>query len=246
MPPSSPAQVLLVGTFHFDSTDDAIQVEFDVRSERRQREIVEVVERLAEFRPTSLAVEAQPADMPRLLERYSSFLDDGHEPDGNEIEQLGFRLAARCGITELAPVDHRLELPFGSLLDWVEENDPDFARDFWTTVREREQLDNRLVAASTLCEALRHFNNPAVIARDHALYLGLAALGTPENPIGADLLSAWYERNVRIFASLLQLAKPGARIALLIGCGHLAILRELIRATPECDLVELPELLQAL
>src|ERR671922_18561 len=54
------AKIMLLGTFHFhDPGLDAHRPKFtlDVFSERRQREIADVVERLAAFAPTKVAVE---------------------------------------------------------------------------------------------------------------------------------------------------------------------------------------------
>lgn len=194
------AQVLQVGTFHFGPSDDATQIDFDAGSGRRQREILEVTERLAEFEPTVVAVEAEPPERSRLNGRYRAFRDGRLEASVNEIEQLAFRLAARCGLGEIEPVDHQVDLPFDAVLDWAEKSDPGFVRQFWRQLRKREQADNMLVAESTLAKSLRHFNEPEVVARDHALYLTLARIRAGQRDVGADLLTAWYRRNIGIFA----------------------------------------------
>jgi hypothetical protein len=56
--------------------------------------------------------------------------------------------------------------------------------------------------------------------------------------VGADLLAAWYARNVRIFVNLLRVAQPGDRILVLFGAGHLGILRELVRSAPGFQLID--------
>ena len=66
----------------------------------------------------------------------------------------------------------------------------------------------------------------------------MAAVGAGDGYIGARVVGQWYERNLRIFANLATLAKPGDRILLIIGQGHAPILRELVRSHTAMRLVE--------
>lgn len=52
---------------------------------------------------------------------------------------------------------------------------------------------------------------------------------------GADALSLyWYNRNLRIFCNIQQLAdQEGERIPVLFGAGHVQILEELVDSSPE-------------
>lgn len=103
MAASPPAQVLLVGTFHFAPTDDATAVEFDVRSPKRQSELLGLIERLVPFRPAVVAVEAEPSQASRLDERFLAFRKGALEPSDNEIEQIAFPFAARCDLQQSNP-----------------------------------------------------------------------------------------------------------------------------------------------
>jgi hypothetical protein len=59
-------------------------------------------------------------------------------------------------------------------------------------------------------------------------------------------VTAWYNRNLRIFANLQRITEtPDERLLLLIGGGHLPILRHCIVASPECELVEVADYLSA-
>jgi hypothetical protein len=56
---------------------------------------------------------------------------------------------------------------------------------------------------------------------------------------GVDSKTAWYNRNLRIFANIQRIAeKPGERILVGIGAGQLPILRNAAMSSPEYDLVE--------
>ena len=57
-------------------------------------------------------------------------------------------------------------------------------------------------------------------------------------------MTGWFNRNLRIFANLQRITeRPDERILLVIGAGHLAILRHCVQASPEYDLVEVAEYL---
>jgi len=49
---------------------------------------------------------------------------------------------------------------------------------------------------------------------------------------------AWYHRNLAICASLLQAARPGDRVIVFFGAGHLPLLRQCVQETPGYELVE--------
>jgi len=84
-------QILLLGMFHLDrpTNGDLIRPAiFDVASEKRQREIQEVVNRLNAFRPTGVALETSPERISDLQHTYDTYQ---HESDLTENErQLAF------------------------------------------------------------------------------------------------------------------------------------------------------------
>jgi hypothetical protein len=52
-------------------------------------------------------------------------------------------------------------------------------------------------------------------------------VGAGDGYAGANLLAAWYERNLRMYANIRRVAAPGERVVVLVGGGHAPILREL-------------------
>ncbi|MBI2073302.1 MAG: hypothetical protein HYT81_09790 [Gemmatimonadetes bacterium] len=56
---------------------------------------------------------------------------------------------------------------------------------------------------------------------------------------GADFVAGWYDRNLRIFRNLQRITRdPEERILLIIGAGHLPILRFVTQHSPEYELIE--------
>ena len=92
------AKILLLGTFHFkDAGLDSYKPEFDVDifSEKRQKEVADVVRRLSAYRPTKIAAEWRPehqeaTDDPsrdseqERLEEEGDEDREGSEADGKE------------------------------------------------------------------------------------------------------------------------------------------------------------------
>lgn len=239
LPAQAAAEVLVLGTYHFANPGlDVVRNEVaDVLAPGRQQEIERLVAALARFQPTTIAVE-HTADASGWLDTaYAAYRAGRHPLSRNETEQVGFRLAARVGLERLHPVDAPGEFPFGEVMAYAARHDSAFlawsrgALDSITAEENRRQ-------SLTIPENLRLRNDPADIARGQAFYLRIATVGAGDSYVGADLVAKWYARNVRIFANLQRLARPGGRIVLLIGSGHAAILRSLIRDDPRLRLVE--------
>src|ERR687890_818199 len=85
---------LSVGMYHMANPGlDAVNTEADdVLLPKRQKEIQDLVDRLASFRPTKIAVEA-PYRSTALPDRYKQYVAGAYALSRNETEQIGFRLA---------------------------------------------------------------------------------------------------------------------------------------------------------
>src|SRR3954469_3837213 len=85
--------ITILGVYHMDSGQDSVNLQSDdVRSERRQKEIADLVEKLARFAPTKVAIESA-RNSTAWNTRYQQWVDGKYELGRNEIEQIGFRLA---------------------------------------------------------------------------------------------------------------------------------------------------------
>lgn len=238
--PPRPLEVLIVGTYHFANPGrDVVNPKVsDVLLPTNQAEIAEVVDALARFRPTKIAVETPLEAGAWLDSLYQAYRHRTHVLSRNEVEQLGFRLAARLGHKRVFALDHAGTFPLEPVLDFAKSHDPGtLHRIQGVFARIGAELDS-LQQHATVRQILLFENNPERIAWGHGLYLDLARVGAADSLVGADLLAAWYERNVRIFVNLLRIAHPGDRILVLFGAGHLGVLRELVRSAPGFQLLD--------
>ena len=81
--------------------------------------------------------------------------------------------------------------------------------------------------------------------RSHGRYLIVNfEIGDDTTYPGVDSRTAWFNRNLRIFANLQRLVESEhERIVLIVGAGHLALLRHAVLASPQFELVELAHVL---
>jgi hypothetical protein len=268
------AQIMLLGTFHFqDRGVDRYkpQVGFDVFSSRRQAEIAKVVERLAGFRPSKIAIERRPQDQDEIDTSYTAYLEDRFELPGDEVYQLGFRLAKRLGHDRVYCVNAwgRYYEPPIDIEAHVREHglDREYLNDLFSShtpeIYAREHGQEHLLSQwegrfeawyghwdqlkTQLClrEILLRTNAEESIVRGHGHYLvDRFKVGVNGAYPGVDWVTAWYNRNLRIFANLQRITQSAEeRILLIIGGGHLAILRHCVLASPEYELIEVQEYL---
>ena len=235
-----PADVLVLGTYHFDNPglDVAQFTVADVLAPNRQAEVAAVVDALAAFRPTRIVIEWRPEEAAALDSLYGAYRVGRHVLARSEDQQIGFRLAARLGHDRVYPVDHEGTFPFEAVTAYAEAHDPAFLATMRGGIRRIEQEVDSLQRTASVGETLRFLNRPDVLARGRAFYVEAASVGARDGYAGADLLSAWFDRNVRIFADLAALAEPGDRVLVIYGSGHAPILRDLVEADPTLRLVD--------
>jgi Family of unknown function (DUF5694) len=116
----SKAQVMVLGVYHFNNPNaDVVKSNFsDHLSEKKQREIAELLELLARFKPTKIVVEAPPEQV-AVQNNYLAYLKGEYQLTANESEQIGFRLAKRFRHAQVYLADHRLGFDFDSIFKAV-------------------------------------------------------------------------------------------------------------------------------
>jgi hypothetical protein len=250
------AAVLLLGTFHFDYPDLDVEKpghRVDVATLELQRQIDEVVERLAAYRPTRIAVEARVERQGRLDSLYHAYLDGRWELGRSEVYQLGFRLARRLGHDRVWAVDtERHDLFVDLARSSLEPRSAElFATDSaWRgRFRALSAWEDSTWAAGggTLRELFLRKNDPDRIRVGHMAYsVGFFRFDGEEGGyLGADFVSGWYNRNLRIFRNLQRITRgPEERLLLIIGSGHLPILRFVVEHSPEYVLEEVGDYLR--
>ena len=227
-----PAEVMLLGTFHFkDSGKDVVKVaDVDIFSEASQAYLETLTDRLAAFDPSVVLLEYNPESEARINERYKAYLKGEYELPANEIYQLGFRIAKKAGLDSVKSFDHRdLHWAAQPMFDYAEEHgspEMDTFNEVIATVTAEEKAAR---ASMDLQGLLRRSNDPERDRTNMDLYLATNAIGVDDGWSGADATATWWQRNFRMYANIQKAAKPGGKIIAIGGSGHMAILKELLR-----------------
>lgn len=237
-----PVEVMILGTYHFANPGlDMHNAEIDdVLSPHQQKEVAAVVDALAQFKPTRVAVEAHADELPsRSLPGYAEYLAKKHNQNRKEIHQIGYRLASQMKHEHVYGIDADGEFPFEALQLYAAAKGR--AAELQQAVDEigvrTRQFEERAKTAS-VGELLREMNEPAHIREDHAWYMRTLSYGAGKAQPGANLVASWTARNIEICARLAQLAKPGDRIVVVYGAGHSHLLRQCVQDMPGWKLVE--------
>ncbi|MCA9272888.1 MAG: hypothetical protein KDA31_07585 [Phycisphaerales bacterium] len=247
-----PRRVLFVGTFHFD--DQGLDEykpthHFDALSERRQKEIAEIIDRLDNFDADVVCVERRFGNKSSLDNQFNAYTDGKLDLGPNEIHQIGFRLAEREHLEGVSPVDAeaRWHEPVENPETWAKENDQagklrnPLQIAFFPVIQERD----RLIDAWHLTDTLLAINSETYRETSNGMYLtGAFQVGDGESYPGVDgFVSAWHNRNLRIFQNILNASEPGDNVVVLIGAGHVPLLSFMAQCTPEVELVDLIDVL---
>lgn len=242
------AKIMILGTYHMGNPGlDGRNLDADdVLLPRRQREIVELIEKLARFNPTKIAVESPYSERVELNNRYGKFLAGEYKLKRNETEQIGFQLAKRLNHKTLHAVDYPM-LMSGLRYDEIEFPKPKPSPAPAPNAAETKTMPpalsegDLLLRRSTVTEFLLYMNNPEKARKQHGEDY-LRQLMPDENAAiyeSADRIANWYKRELRIFANLNRITEfPNDRILLIIGSGHLAIQREFALDSPQFCLIE--------
>jgi hypothetical protein len=237
--PAPRAQVMVLGTYHMDNPgqDYANAVADDVLAPHRQAEIAAVVQALAEFRPTRIAIEAEPRRDSLFNARYAQHRAGTRALGRDEREQLGFRLAGMLGHDRVYPVDYQLDMDIGGVMQFAGENGQgELAQRMGSTIQAIVAEMNARMATTPVGAILAEANSARMDSM-HGWYMVMATVGRDTAYKGAEEVANWYTRNLYIFANIARVAQPGERVLVIMGSGHGTLLRQFVDESPELDLV---------
>lgn len=246
-------QVVLLGTFHFqDAGLDEYKPKavFDPLARPGRKQVAEVLDRLAQFAPTKVVVEYPASAQDKLDELFRRYQEGKAKPSRNEIVQIGFALAHRLKHPRVygfdAPMNQAIPAPdvaaAAKRLGQEQLTDPKEVRCYYAAFARIDQMKTEL----TLRQTLRVMNDPEVVRLLNGVYFNGAhrVADGKEYPGPDGFLTRWYNRNLRMFANLRRVASaPADRVLVVVGAGHLAILRHCVTLCPELELVETDRLL---
>ena len=235
-------KINIVGTFHFGNTTDysAIVIE-DLSSEKRQKELENLVENLAEFRPTKILVEREPSFTDTLTQRLAEYKKGNYELPENEVYQLGFRLAKMLELDTIYGIDYQMGLGDEELVGYLNKNGlMDKFAETLESAKVWAEKQTEFLKNKTIGESLANLNNEETDNFNRNLYVdGILNIAENGNSPASEYVANWYKRNIFIKKNIDDLINKNDRVLVIIGAGHSAILKDFYRSSEKVEYVEL-------
>lgn len=228
--------LVILGTYHMGTPGNNVingKVD-DVTAPERQKQMLELVGRLKEFKPTKIALECDVEDDAKTAEVYRNYLAGKHELSKNETNQIGFRLAKMLGHKRVYCVDWGV-FPDDPLYNYEKyaAKDPEmdaFLKGIYRDLKKRIEAEHEKLLTLPVADQLILLNRPERIEEDHRAYFDLMRIGRGEEYVGANYLSWWYSRNMKILTNIIRITDaPGDRILVVYGAGHNKLLNQFAR-----------------
>ena len=242
--------VLLLGTFdltHVLTANPDAEAELD-----------DVVERLLAFRPTKVAVATPVSEQPDLDRRFAAFMKGAIKPHPTPLDRIAMMVAAESKQTRVWAIGVDASRDLGgdrsaAARSFAEAHDQ-------TELLQSEMVDRydrwfarqkKLQTTESVRTNLVWINSPRHLSHVHGRELiGEFDIGDPAesaeegNYAGADAVTDWYNRHLRIFANLQRIAsRDGERVLVVLDLRHVPLLRHAVEASPRFSLAEVDEIL---
>ncbi len=239
--PQRPVQVMVLGSYHFGNPGrDKVNAHVDdVTTPQRQHELEALADAIAEFKPTRVMVEAQRPGPTYDVTDFATFTPSLLKTDRDERIQIGYRIAERAGLRSVQGIDEQPDkgepdyFPIGRVEAYAKAHGQKAYLDAaFATVQASARKFEAEQATTSIPRMLILYNDPSTPMGGQDSYYSLLRLGDGNEQPGADLNAMWYLRNAKIFAKLINVAKPGDRVLVVYGAGHGYWLRHFASTTP--------------
>ena len=218
-------KIMILATFHMETKNDRVNFQGTDSINEHETEIMQIVDALAAFKPTQIAVEYCKSEQSSLDATYLDYIANG-STSPNEINQIAFRLAKNLGHEKVYAIDWMergaAERPCGEVQEYLYMNQPELACEIDALIENAVDLGEE-----TIREAFLRLNSKASVQKSLAYYMNYARIGSEEY-YGNGWLIWWYQRNLNIFTNTAALVegKKEERVLLIIGAAHKGILEQ--------------------
>jgi len=219
--------VLNIGVFHMGNTGDAHTTDYDEKSSKATKQIKEVVNAIALFKPTIILVEEVPKLQSKLERNYNAYLKDSKADIGyygkTEIGLLSFAIGKLANTQQIYAIDHKLSYNY-NIKEKIKDTEnkqqfialqQQFFNSFFKLANQKEV---------NLKEHLLAYNSKEgydILISANADLLTYAK--TENNFEGADEAAKYYQRNLRMFSNINNIkTTKDDRILIISGGSHAA------------------------
>ncbi len=246
-------EIMFVGFDHLSQMDNGTESS-NIFSNKKQKEIEQLTQKLEEFQPDMVMVELEPTEQKwadSLFQLYNTNqkkLKDFKYGSG-ETMQIGFRMAKDLQLPGVVGVNYynatsQSLLQEGKHIEIFKKR----LEELQQTARPLKQKVQK--DELSIYDYIKTMNQPKFIDLTHHLIFNLPAYvqqgkfsenGTydqqipiDEEYIGAEYISLFYNRNLKIYSNILnkQLETGNKKLVVIIGQAHVGVLQDLVEENP--------------
>lgn len=253
--------VVLIGVYHFNNPgfDEGKMKDRNILNDENQKGLERITDKLIKkYHPAKVFVEYDAAQNHQLNDWYALYKNARpfYRADTlnafykrfyseNETFQLGFRLAKKAGNDSIYAMDYdEVPIRFDLIKSKMEGNRYFTYTDYQRKITELEVFMNGCLSQPKLEDVLLCLNSEEQYRLNKGLYIAmLNRVNKPADFFGSDLVSAWYKRNLIMYANIQnQVSTQDKNIVIIVGAGHAAIMADFIKADKRFNLIKINEL----
>jgi len=225
--------LIVLGTYHMGTPGNNVvnPTVADVSTPERQKQIIELVKNLKNFKPTKIVVECDLEKDAKTQEIYNQYLAGSYQLSKNETNQIGFRLAKESGHKKVYCVDWSdfwddPTINYGKFAAKDAELDA-FLKEVNQNLKKEIDAEFEKLYSLPISDQLILLNQPDRIEKSHKVYFDIMRIGRGNEYAGAGYLSWWYRRNLVILTNIIRLTdSTNDRILVIYGNGHNKLLNQ--------------------
>ncbi|MEC3883303.1 DUF5694 domain-containing protein [Halobacillus sp. HZG1] len=209
-------EIILVGSYHFEQEEELV--------DKKEKEVIELVDHLAQYKPTKVAVEWEMSKDNELNIEYKKSKGD-YSID--EIQQIGFRLAKKLNHEKVYAVNWSGRISQEDMTELnatIQGSYPELLN----TMKGISKNAPDISLNTPLVDSFRKLNDNKATKELERMYLSFVTVtDNKEKMIGFDFLNKWSERELMVFKNIVETSNSNDSILLIIGSDHLWMLRKL-------------------
>lgn len=226
-------ELVILGTYHMGKAgNNVINTEYeDVTTPERQKQMVALIDRLKKFKPTKIVLECDIEDDKKIQKRFEKYLTGNYQLTRNETDQIGFRLAKELRHNRIYCVDWGI-FPDDPLFNFqtYATKDPEmekFLENLYAEWEVKAASEKEKLYSKSIIDQLIFINRPERIEKEHRVYFDIMRIGRGDEYVGANYLSWWYGRNMKILMNIIRITDSmDDRILAVYGAGHTKLLTQ--------------------
>jgi len=186
----------ILGTYHMGTPGNNVvnPKVADISTPERQKQVVELVKKLKNFKPTKIVLECDhPEADAKTQENYDKYLAGNYQLSKNENDQIGFRLAKESGLKKVYCVDWS-DFWNDPSVNYIKYAPKDaeldsFLKGINQKLKQEVDAEFAKILPLPITDQLIFMNQPERMEKDHKVYFDIMRIGRGQEYVGAGYFS---------------------------------------------------------